>query len=378
MKETTRVVAILGVFILLLGLLYVRVREREPVMVDSGYRVIMGTFSRVVVIAESQWAARKCIEATFEIQQRIESLMSYHRADSELNTVNRYASEKPVPVNPMTFEVLQQAVHFSELSGGAFDVTVGPLVDLWRQAGGANEPPSEQALVEARAKVGYEKLLLDDGGQRTEAKGRTTEDRGQRTESGQTEPIRSRMTVRFAVPGMRIDLGGIGKGYAVDKSVEAMIKRGALGGMVDLGGNIRCFGRPPQGRECWRVGLQDPNVAPDDLAGPEPLLVLAITDESVATSGHYRRFVKVHGEKQSHILDAHTGRAATALASVTIIAPDATSADALSTAASVLGQEKGLALIETLPNIEAILIPAGQHARPIFTTGARAYLQRSP
>jgi thiamine biosynthesis lipoprotein len=111
------------------------------------------------------------------------------------------------------------------------------------------------------------------------------------------------------------------------------------------------------------------------LAGPEPLLVLAITDEGVATSGHYRRFVKVHGERQSHILDTHTGRGAARLASVTIIAPDAISADALSTAVSVLGQEKGLALIETLPNIEAILIPAGPAAQPIFTTGAGSYIR---
>jgi len=349
-KKTVRFVVIGVVLLLLLGLLYVRVRGRDAVMVDSGYRVVMGTFSRVVVIADSQRKARACIRAAFETQERIEALMSYHQADSELNTVNRYAADKPIPVNPMTFEVLQQAAHFSELSGGAFDVTVGPLVDLWRQAGETDEPPSEQALAEAQAMVGYDKLLLNE----------------------------RKMTVQFAVAGMRIDLGGIAKGYAVDESVHVMMKRGALGGMVDLGGNIRCFGRPPQGRDCWRVGLQDPNVAPDDLAGPEPLLVLAITDESVATSGDYRRFVKVHGERQSHILDTHTGRGAAQLASVTIIAPDATSADALSTAVSVLGQEKGLALIGTLPNIEAILIPAGPNVQPVFTTGAATYIQRSP
>ena len=344
-RKTIRIVAVGAVLMVLLGLLYVCVRGRDAVMVDSGYRVVMGTFSRVVVIADSQRKARACIEAVFETQERIEALMSYHRADSELNTVNRYAADKPIPVNPMTFEVLQQAVHFSELSGGAFDVTVGPLVDLWRQAGETDDPPTQEALAKARAKVGYGKLLLDE----------------------------KKVTVQFAVAGMRIDLGGIAKGYAVDKCVRAMIKRGALGGMVDLGGNIRCFGRPPQGREHWRVGLQDPNVAPDDLAGPEPLMVLTITDESVATSGDYRRFVNVHGEKQSHILDTHTGRGAAKLASVTIIAPDATSADALSTAVSVLGQEKGLDLIETLPNTEAILIPATPNAQPIFTAGARAY-----
>jgi thiamine biosynthesis lipoprotein len=270
--------------------------------------------------------------------------------------VNRHAAQRPVPVNPLTFEVLQQAVHFSRLSDGAFDVTVGPLVDLWKAVGEANTPPSEQALAEARAKVGYEKLILNE----------------------------EEMTVQFAVEGMRIDLGGIAKGYAVDKAVDAMKKRGALGGMVDLGGNIRCFGRPPQRppdrgeletRPQWRIALQDPNVAPDDTSGSKTLLVLGIGDQSVATSGDYRRFTKVRGQRQSHILDAQTGKGADKLASVTIIAPDATTADALSTAVSVLGSEKGLALIERLPNVEAILIPAADTAQLLFSTGADAYVR---
>ncbi len=350
MKKKGSLAAIGIVLILLLGLLYVRVGTQEPVTVDSGYRVVMGTFSRVAVVARTERAAQAALQAAFDVQERVESLMSYHREDSELNRVNRYAATRPVPVNPMTFEVLRQAVHFSRLSDGAFDVTVGPLVDLWHAAGEANEAPTEEALAEARCKVGYDKLILNE----------------------------KDMTVRFAVEGMRIDLGGIGKGYAVDKSVEAMQKPGVLGGMVDLGGNIRCFGRAPRGQTHWRIGLQDPNVAPGEMDASKPLLVLTIADESVATSGHYRRFVKVHGERQSHIVDVHTGKGAGKLASVTIIAPDATSADALSTAVSVLGQEKGLELIESLADTEAILIPAGPAAQPLFSTGAAAYVQRSP
>jgi len=220
-------------------------------------------------------------------------------------------------------------------------------MDLWKAAGEANTPPTEEALAEARGRVGYEKLILDE----------------------------KNRTVQFAVKGMRVDLGGIGKGYAVDKAIEAIKELGALGAMVDLGGNIRCFGQPPRGQECWRVGVQDPNVSPDDMDASRILLVLAITNESVATSGDYRRFVKVHGEKQSHILDARTGRGADKLVSDTIIAPDATTADALSTAVNVLGPEKGLALIERLAGVEAILILPGDPAHPIFSTGARAYVK---
>ena len=349
MKRTATVAAV-GIVLTLLTVLMYRDRSRWGLVeFDSGHRVVMGTFSRVAVIAGSERAARKCVEAAFEVQRRIEELMSYQREDSELSRINREAADKPVPVNPLTFEVLQKSVHFSKLSDGAFDVTVGPLMDLWKAAGETNEPPTEEALAEARGKVGYEKLILDE----------------------------KTMTVRFAVKGMRVDLGGIGKGYAVDKSVEAMKKQGAMGGMVDLGGNIRCFGQPPRGQEYWRVGLQDPNVAPDEMDDSKILLILALTEQSVATSGDYRRFVEIEGAKQSHIIDTGTGRGAGKLASDTIIAADATTADALSTAVNVLGPEAGLTLIERLPATEAILIPADKDAGMIFSSGAKAYVDTS-
>jgi len=333
---------------LVLCLLYVTIAEREPVEVDSGFRLMMGTSARVMVIAKTERAARACVAAAFDVQDRIESLMSYHREDSELNKVNRCAAWEPVVVAPMTFEVLRRAIHFSEVSEGTFDVTVGPLVDLWRAAGQADEPPTEEALAEARRKVGFQKLILDD----------------------------KAMTVRFAEEGMRIDLGGIAKGYAVDKAVEAMAQHGALGGMVDLGGNIRCFGRAPRGQEKWGIGIQDPNVAPDDLNPSKYLLVLELADRSVATSGDYRRFAVIKGHKESHVLDTRSGRGADKLVSDTIIAPDATTADALSTAVNILGAEAGMAMIERLPGIEAILIPAGPEVRLLFSRGAGAYVRK--
>ena len=346
MKKYLRTVIIIIVPVLLLGLLYVRTRPSGVVEVNSGFRVVMGTFSRVVVIARSERAAQRCIDAAFDVQNRIEALMSDYRDDSELSKVNRLAAQEPVAVSEMTFEILQKAVHFSELSEGAFDVTVGPLVDLWHKAGATDVPPTEEALAEARRTVGYHKLVLDE----------------------------KNRTVRFAVEGMRVDLGGIGKGYAADKAVEVMKERGALGGLVAVAGDIRCFGRPPRGQQQWRIGVQDPNVARDDLGPSKPLMVLALTSEGVSTSGDYRRFVRVQGRKQSHIMDPGTGKGANKLISDTIIAPDATTSDTLSTAVNVLGLEKGLALIERIPGTEAILIPAGQDARPIFSRGARAYI----
>ena len=347
MKRTNHIVAVGGICLLLLMALYFALTARGFVQFDSGYRVIMGTFSRVVVIAETEEAARACAEAALAEQRRVDFLMSGYKVDSELSRVNRQAFEKPVQVGEATFEVVQKAVHFSRLSDGAFDVTVGPLVDLLHAAAEANAPPTDAALAEARSKVGYEKLILEE----------------------------SARTIRFAVKGMRIDLGGIAKGYAIDKSVEAMKQRGALGGMVDVGGDVRCFGKPPRGQESWLIGLQDPNVAPDDLGSTQPLLVLKVTDEAVTTSGSYRRFTVAGGARESHIMDAHTGHGANALASVTLIAPDATTADALATAVSVLGLREGMALVSQLPGTETILIPSGPDAKPIFSTGAAAYVK---
>ncbi len=338
----------IGAFCLLLLIgLYLGATPPESVQFDSGYRIIMGTFSRVVVLAKSERAAQQCAEAAFDQQRRIETLMSYHIADSELNRVNRQAFEEPVQVSEEMFEVLQRARHFSELSGGAFDVTIGALGDLWRRAGDADVAPTDAEIAEAKSKVAYEKLLLDPNAR----------------------------TVRFAVEGMKLDLGGIAKGYAIDKSVETMKQGGAVGGMVDIGGDVLCFGVPPKGKDSWVVGLQDPTVAPDDLTTNKLLLTLKVTDAAVTTSGDYRRFTEIQGEKQSHIMDTKSGKGANKLVSVTIIAPDATSADALATAVSVLGAEKGLALIEKLPNTEAILIPNAKDPQPIFTTGAETYVK---
>jgi thiamine biosynthesis lipoprotein len=347
-KTVVAAITIGTAVLLLLTVLYTAVTTRQPSQFDSGYRIVMGTFSRVVSLARSEEVARNCAEAALDCQRRVDERMSSYIVESELSQVNRQAFGQPVRVSEETFEVLQKARHFSELTGGAFDITIGPLGDLWRRAGDVNVAPTESEIADARSKVGYEKLLLDPDAR----------------------------TVRFAVEGTKLDLGGIAKGYAIDKSVQTMQQGGAVGGMVDIGGDVRCFGTPPKGKKAWVVGLQDPTVAPDDMATNKLLMTLSVTDAAVTTSGDYRRFTEIQGQRQSHILDAQSGRGAGKLVSVTIIAPDALTADALATAVSVLGLDKGLALIEQLPNTEAILIPNQSNAQPVFTTGARAYVRQ--
>jgi FAD:protein FMN transferase len=334
---------------------FVAEKMRQPIEIDGGCREVMGTLARIVVVAKHEWQGKRCIEAGFEQLKRIDAMMSDYKDDSELSRVNREAFANPVKVSPELFEILQKSVEFSRLSNGAFDITVGPLVDLWHKAGEANVVPDENILAAIKARVGFEKLILD----------------------------ASERTVRFAVEGMRLDLGGIGKGYAVDKAVEAMRRCGAIGGMVDSGGNIRCFGKPAD-KDTWLVGLQNPMAAqpgadPPKLNGTigteQVLMVLKLNDMAVATSGDYRRFVTIDGKRYSHIIDTNTATGASKLSSDTILAATAVDADALSTAVNVMGAEKGLALIESLAGVEAILITAGPEYQVVKSGGADTYLR---
>jgi len=313
--------------------------------VDSGHRLVMGTFARVVVVAKDAKTAETCIGAAFEEIENVDRLMSDYKEESEISKINRLAAEKPVKVSKSTYEVLKKSIEFSRLSDGAFDVTVGPLVDLWRSAAKKDEPPTEQEIAETKTRVGFEKLILDD---RDSA-------------------------VRFAVDGMRLDLGGIAKGYAIDRAVEVMQARRAMGGMVDIGGDIRCFGVPAGKKDTWRIGLQDPNAERGTQS--RVLLTLQIEDKAVATSGDYQQFVVIGEKRYSHIISRGTGCGAEGLSSVTILAEKAADADALATAVSALGVEKGLALVESLPDTEAILITAAPEYDLIKTKGAGRFMR---
>jgi thiamine biosynthesis lipoprotein len=318
---------------------------------DSGYRLVMGTFANLKAIAKDNHTAKKCVETAFAELKKVDKLMSDYKSDSEISEVNRDAFKRAVEVSVPTFEVLQKSAEFSRLSEGAFDITIAPLAEVWRSAGEVNSVPTEAELAAARSKVGYEKLILD----------------------------ANEMTVRFAVDGMKLDLGGIAKGYAIDRAIEAMQAGGAVGGMVDVGGDIRCFGKPPRGKKSWRIGLENPA----ELKGSDQslsagastiLLILELNNAAIATSGGYRRFVLVEGKEYSHIVDRDTAKSAEGLSSVTIISQNAINADALATAVSVMGPEKGLALIEKTPQTEAILITPSPEYQLIKTSGAGRYV----
>jgi thiamine biosynthesis lipoprotein len=326
---------------------YIGFTGKRRVKADSGYQLVMGTFARIVVVARDTATADKCVQAALAEIRAVDERMSDYKEDSDISRVNREAAQRRVQVSPSTYEVLQRSIKFSKLTDGAFDVTVGPLVDLFHEAEKDLAAPTQEQIAEAKKEVGFEKLILDDANR----------------------------TVRFTVNGMRLDLGGIAKGYGIDQAVEAARRGGAAGVMVDIGGDVRCFGVPPEGREHWRIGLQDPNSAGEGMEGGGLVMTLRVTNAAVATSGDYQQFVIIKGKRYSHIMNRKTGTSVEGLTSVTIIADNATDADALATSVSVMGPEKGVALIEKLPNTEAILITSPPNPQIRRTPGAGKYIQ---
>lgn len=341
-REKRRIIVGLAVGLVLPAVIYFAVIADRCVEVNSGFRQVMGTWGRIVVIASDNRVANRCVEAGFEQLDVIENSMSAHAADSELSRVNRDAFARPVEVSDSFLEVLRMSLEFSRKTGGAFDITVGPLIELYKTAEAKGVKPGTEEIELAKSRTGFEKLKLDE----------------------------QNKTVRFEVEGMRLDLGGIAKGYAIEKAVEVMRSFGAAGGIVDVGGDIRCFGQT----KAWKIGLQAPDDADNNLIGGNLTLVLELSDSAVATSGDYRRFVLIEGKKYSHIIDRTTAEACEGLSSVTIIAPNAAAADALATAVSVMGADKGAEFIESEPGVEAILISSGSEFKIKKTSDAEKYI----
>jgi thiamine biosynthesis lipoprotein len=280
------------------------------------YRYLMGTQVAVAVFADDGGAA---IDEAFGAMAEVDRLMSNYRDDSELSLINRTAGGRPVPASDPMFSVLAAAQEVSARSGGAFDVTVGPLVRLWGFHDKTPHLPTSAELAAVRPLVDSRNLILD----------------------------RQQRTVRFARPGMEVDLAGIAKGFAVEIAA-GVLRRHGLDGLIDAGGNQYLRGTPP-GKRLWSVGVKDP----DD---PGRVLGAIDTEEtSVSTSADYANFLTANGRRYGHILDPHTLAPSEGALSVTILSRDATLADALSKAAFVLGPKAGLALVESFSGTAALI-----------------------
>jgi FAD:protein FMN transferase len=281
---------------------------------------IMGTSISVELWSEDRAAGESAIAAVMGEMHRIDRAMSPHKPDSELSRINRDAAAAPVPVSAEMARLLSRANDFAQLSGGAFDITyaaVGQLYDYRRRI-----RPTDEALAQARAAVGYRHLSLD---------------------------MRAR-TVRFNRPGMRIDLGGFAKGHAVDNAAAILRHCGIRHANVAAGGDSRVIG-DHRGRP-WTIGIRDPR-RPGEMAA-----LLPLEDVSISTSGDYERFFDADGERFHHLIDPATGKSPSGVHSVTVLADDGLTTEALSKSVFVLGVEKGLRLIQSQRGVDAVVVDA--------------------
>ena len=249
----------------------------------------MDTFAEVSLFSIERARASEAMEEAFKEIERIEKLFSRFDKASEVSRINASAGEKEVIVSPELFEIIERSIYYSRISRGAFDITAAPL-----------------------KKGRYEDIILD----------------------------RDRLSVRFLDKGIKIDLGGIAKGYAVDRAVQILRSYGIESALVDMGGNIYALGSPP-GKKAWRIGIRDPRDKDNIIHR------LSLKDRAVATSGNY--------ERPSHIIDPASGNPAARVMSVTVASDSAERSDALSTAVFVMGIEDGLGLIRSFKGTEVFI-----------------------
>lgn len=301
-----------------------RLPERDLARYEFA-RPEMGMEFRMVLYAPSEAAAREAASAVFARVRQLNGILSDYEEDSELTLLNRSAgSGRWVQVSTELWEVLQYAQQMAARTDGAFDVTVGPVVQLWRRARRQRELPDPVRLERARAAVGWGGVELD----------------------------RSRRAVRLAKPGMRLDLGGLAKGFVLDEALDTLRALGVRRAMVEAGGDL-AVGEPPPGRPGWRVRLTD--LKPAD-SGADASVVLR--ERALATSGDLYQYVELGGVRYSHIVDPRTGVGLTNRSLVFVIARRGMTADALSTAVSVLGPVAGLCLVESVPGAAARVVEA--------------------
>jgi thiamine biosynthesis lipoprotein len=294
----------------------------------------MGTMARIELYAADKARATTAAAAAFDRLEALEQILSDYREDSELTILSREGASAPHAVSPELFFVLDRSLYFSRLSGGAFDVTIGPVVQLWREARRAGKLPDSAALARAKAVVGYQNVVLDP----------------------------TNRTVFLKRAGMKLDLGAIAKGYAADQALELLRSRGISSALVALGGEL-ALGAPPPDKPGWRVVIGSADASRS--AAPCTLVVYNV---ALSTSGDGEQFLDLNGKRYSHVINPASGAALQGRASTTVIAPDGTTADALATAISVLPVRDGIRLAESQRGVSALIVRKTERGWQHFTS----------
>jgi thiamine biosynthesis lipoprotein len=289
----------------------------------------MGTRVEVQLWHDDADEAKRLIRAAMEEFDRIEDSMSTYREASEITLVNNAAADRPVPVSAELFSLVDTALKLSARTDGAFDITYDSIGQLYDYRSKAR--PSEAEIENRLGTIDFSYVELNPD---------TSE-------------------IRFARPGVRINLGGIAKGHAVESVIALLRAAGVRHAMAAAGGDTRLLGR--RGDKPWIVGIRDPDQEDGFVTR------LALDDEAVSTSGDYERFFIEDGVRYHHILNPSTGKSAGELRSVTVIGPDATMTDGLSTSVFVMGAKAGLGLIESMSDYETVIVD--KEHRVVFSTG---------
>jgi FAD:protein FMN transferase len=292
----------------------------------------MGSEFKIVLYSPDEPSARRACRAAFDRIAALDAIFSDYQPESELMRLCDKAGGLPVEVSQDLFTILQRSQAMYERSSGAFDVTVGPVVRLWRRARREHKLPAPETLKKALDLVSSRHMILD-------AKKRT---------------------VQLTKAGMKLDLGGIAKGYASDAAIQVLKEQGITRALVAGAGDIAMSGPPPDA-DGWRIAiarLEDPTLPPERF--------LLLHDVAVSTSGDTERFVEIDGKRYSHIVDPKTGLGVVDRCSVTVIAPDGATADALDTAVYVLGPDRGLPLIESTPRASGYIVRMAASGKAVF------------
>ncbi len=295
----------------------------------SDQQAIMGTVVRVELWSDDQPAGKAAIAAVMEEMRRIDRTMSTYKEDSDVSLINRNAAQKPVTISAELLELIARSLQMSELTDGAFDITyasAGQLYDFRRKI-----KPSQEALAKALPTINYHHIRLD----------------------------RKQSSIKFLRAGVRIDLGGIAKGHAVDRCIALLQARGIKQAIVSAGGDSRIIG--DHGGRPWIVGIRDPRQEGKVVAA------LPLSDAAVSTSGDYERYFEANGVRYHHIINPKSGRPVNGVRSVTVVGSDSTTMDALSTSVFVMGVQKGMALVERLADVEAVIVD--ENGKMYYSTG---------
>ena len=305
-------------------------RRVGDLVLHEAERVLMGTKARLQVYSSSAAVAGKAMDAAFARLTGLDAVLSDYRESSDLTAFCQQAGRGMITVDRDLFRLLALSQVWAGRTNGLFDVTMAPIVQLWRRARRTRQLPAPERLAEARSLVGIEHLRLD--------------------------PATSQ--AGLAMPGMRIDFGGIAKGDAADQALVVLAAHGIDRALVAIGGDIAVSG-PPPGAEGWKIGL----ASPDDPGRP-PVRFLLLRSAAVSTSGDLEQSVTIDGRRYSHIVDPRTGLGATRPGLVSVRARHGATADVLATTLSLLGPEAGMALLERLGKVDPLLaarfdFPAG-------------------